>query len=245
MRDASGTGCAPRFICLGANRKGTSVLIGYLNIPLDQLSAGLAEAQSALFAVGATRLFVDIDTGHGLTPQLDLAIGELREGDALVTFSVQTLTRSIDGLMDINRVTASRGASLRVLRLPGGLTLDTATSESRAIMGALALMSGLPVAGQVSQHSMRGSMPGTSDLTPQRNRGRPATAGSRASEVNRLRAEGLRAVDIAATLGIGRASVYRILSQEQDDGTSDPGEGRQTATAAAITAGRFDPFSDR
>jgi predicted DNA-binding transcriptional regulator AlpA len=48
-----------------------------------------------------------------------------------------------------------------------------------------------------------------------RPRGRPVTAGNQANEVNRLRAQGLRAVEIAAHLGIGRASVYRILSQGQ------------------------------
>lgn len=196
---------------------------------------------------------MDIDTGHGLTPQLDIALGELHQGDALVTFSVQTLTRSIDGLMAISQRTASRGAALRVLRMPGGLTLDTATGEGRAILGALALMSGMPVSGQAAQSNARQAL-AEADFSPARSRGRPATAGSRASEVNRLRAEGLRAVDIAATLGIGRASVYRILSQEQDEpGVSEPhlSVAQNAASksaqmiAAAHAGGPFDPLGNR
>ena len=42
-------------------------------------------------------------------------------------------------------------------------------------------------------------------------RGRKPTARARAAEVNALKADGVRPVDIARRLGIGRASVYRIL----------------------------------
>jgi DNA invertase Pin-like site-specific DNA recombinase len=40
---------------------------------------------------------------------------------------------------------------------------------------------------------------------------RKPTAPARAGEVNALKADGVRPVEIARRLGIGRASVYRIL----------------------------------
>ena len=42
-------------------------------------------------------------------------------------------------------------------------------------------------------------------------KGRKPTARARAAEIATLKADGLRPTDIARQLGIGRASVYRIL----------------------------------
>jgi DNA invertase Pin-like site-specific DNA recombinase len=49
-----------------------------------------------------------------------------------------------------------------------------------------------------------------------RYRGRVPTARRQAAEVARLKAEGLRPSEIASRLGIGRASVYRVLGEQQE-----------------------------
>ncbi len=43
-------------------------------------------------------------------------------------------------------------------------------------------------------------------------KGRKPTARARAAEVNALKADGVRPVEIARRLGIGRANVYRVLA---------------------------------
>jgi DNA invertase Pin-like site-specific DNA recombinase len=43
-------------------------------------------------------------------------------------------------------------------------------------------------------------------------KGRKPTARARAAEIATLKADGVRPVDIARRLGIGRASVYRVLA---------------------------------
>lgn len=209
------------------------MLIGYLNLAATQLAAGVSEPHNALIASGVQRLFIDVDLGTGTTPQLDAAMAEIGNGDTLVSPSVDMLARSIGALLDINIRLQARGAALRVLRLAGGMPLDTATAEGRAILGALAVMSLLPPAIPPAavapipsvlaqpQWSAPASM---SSHQPARPRGRPATAGVQANEVTRLRSQGLRAVEIAAHLGIGRASVYRILSQTPN--TDVPAAGR-------------------
>jgi DNA invertase Pin-like site-specific DNA recombinase len=215
------------------------VLIGYLNLPLDQLAAGLSDQQNALLSAGATRLFIDVDTGSGAAPQFALALDALTPGDGLISLSVHTLARTIDGLLQINAALSARDASLRVLQMPGGLSLDTATAEGRAILGALSLMSGMNLGAPMP--IVAPQVLGEAAI-PARSRGRPATAGSRASEVTKLHAQGVRAVDIAATLGIGRASVYRILSQGE---VGDDPAARRSSSITGGGNGRFDPFSGR
>jgi DNA invertase Pin-like site-specific DNA recombinase len=228
------------------------LLIGYLNLPLDQLAGGVSEPQNALLAAGAARLFIDIDvsplgSAQTATPQLAMALAELQPGDGLISLSVHTLARTIDGLLDVNARLLERHASLRVLRMPGGLSLDTAMPEGRAILGALALMSGMQmgvpmpaVVPPVTSHAVEAPLPA-------RSRGRPATAGAQAGEVTKLHAQGVRAVDIAATLGIGRASVYRILSHGGigDTPVRRPAAPSRSAAIAAAAGGRFDPFNGR
>jgi len=45
-------------------------------------------------------------------------------------------------------------------------------------------------------------------------KGRVPTARRQATEINRLKAEGVRPSEIAVRLGIGRASVYRVLGTQ-------------------------------
>ncbi len=229
------------------------MLIGYLNLPLDELAGGVSAPQNALLAEGAVRLFIDVDTGNRAAPQLELALSELQRGDALISLSVHTLARTVDGLLRVHAQTDARGASLRVLQMPGGLSLDTGKPEGRAILGALAVMSGMQVTETPVAAPTYHSAPArneTEALLRARSRGRPATAVGRAGEVTELHAQGLRAVDIAATLGIGRASVYRILSQgmpEVEAPATAPGRAAtsRSMAIAAATGGRFDPFSGR
>ena len=47
-----------------------------------------------------------------------------------------------------------------------------------------------------------------------RYKGRAPTARRQATEINRLKAEGVRPSEIAVRLGIGRASVYRVLGTQ-------------------------------
>ncbi len=211
------------------------MLIGYLNLAPERLSAGLAAPQNALIACGVQRLYIDVNAAAGGGVELDVAIAELSVGDVLVSPTVSTLTGSIAGLLAIHARIEARGASLRLLELAGGLSLDTATSEGRAILSAVAVMNMLPALHCVAtppEIAVRRAPASNGGASESRARGRPVTAGNQAQEVNRLRAEGVRAVEIAACLGIGRASVYRILGQGQPDG------GRSGASVPPRIAGR-------
>jgi DNA invertase Pin-like site-specific DNA recombinase len=226
------------------------MLIGYLCLTPESLAGGLSAPHNALIAYGVGRLYIDAKTSVEGRPQLGAAFADIAAGDVMVSPTVNTLTDSIAGLLAIHARLDAKGASLRLLELAGGLPLDTATVEGRSILSALAVMNMLPpIAGAARATTPPVSAASSSPfaaLMPhpyeQRPRGRPATAGNQAHEVNRLRAEGLRAVEIAAHLGIGRASVYRILSQGQPGEVAAPRPERVAEPAGMMSArivGRF------
>jgi len=198
--------------------------IGYAALHQNTGSSGMVEPHSALINAGVQRLFIDVAFGHEPRAQLEAAIAAIDEGDVLVSATVETLARTPRDLISIASRLDAKGASLCVLQIAGGLPLDTRTVEGRAMLGALAII-----------HALAPAEPGSSlfetplPATEARPRGRPVTASNQSGEVTRLRAEGLRATDIAQRLGIGRASVYRILGQ----GGSMP-----VAAPAGDTAGR-------
>ena len=211
------------------------MLIGYLSLAPEQLAGGLSAPHNALISCGVRSLYIDVKVPGSDRPQLDAAFADIKQGGVLVSPTVNTLTDSIAGLLAIHTELEAKGASLRLLELAGGLPLDTSRPEGRAILSALAVMNVLP------PHPGGSARPAVSpahasaawEARPdeQRPRGRPLTAGIHVTEINRLRAQGLRAVEIAACLGIGRASVYRILSQGRAAGAA-PARTDHEATAA-------------
>jgi len=136
---------------------------------------------------------------------LDTALAACRQGDTLVTPSPAQLTNSLAGLVTVAGRLSNQGAALRVLAVIGGQMLDTATPAGAMMLGALGLMAAFekPQAEMTSAEIVQ---------MPRRPRGRPPTASTKASEIARLRAAGMSAVDIAARLNICRASVYRVLT---------------------------------
>lgn len=197
------------------------MLIGYLSLAPDQLAGGLSAPHNALISCGVSSLYIDVKASSGNRPQLEAAFAQLGKDGILISPTVNTLTDSIAGLLAIHAKLEAKGASLRLLELAGGLPLDTSSTEGRAILRALAVMNVLPTISGTARREDAAPMSPLAALTAgsneQRPRGRPVTAGNHVNEISRLRKQGVRAVEIAASLGIGRASVYRILNQGQTE----------------------------
>lgn len=206
------------------------MLIGYAAIRPGTVSE--TDPHSALIAAGVSRLFIDVLLGDTPRTQLDAAIAAAGPGDALVSASIESLARSPAELFEIVRRLEANGASLRVLHVANMMPLDTASVEGRAMLGALAILHALTPADAARASALAGQTAAGEPVV--RQRGRPATAVSQSDEVARLRAKGLRATDIADRLGIGRASVYRILSQS---GTA-PAAPEQAGTSRAAQVAR-------
>jgi DNA invertase Pin-like site-specific DNA recombinase len=126
----------------------------------------------------------------------------IRAGDVLMVTRIDRLARSIGDLQDIVRELKAKGATLRATEQP----IDTSTAAGKAFLDMLGVfaefetnlrrerqMEGIAAA------KLRGVY-----------KGRPASID--AAKVAALKAEGLGATEIAKRLGVGRASVYRVLA---------------------------------
>ena len=125
----------------------------------------------------------------------------IRRGDVLLITRIDRLARSIGDVQDIVRELKAKGATLRATEQP----IDTSNAAGKAFLDMLEVLAEFET-NLRRERQMEG-------ITAARLRGvykgRPASID--AAKVAALKAEGLGATEIAKRLGVGRASVYRVL----------------------------------
>ena len=94
--------------------------------------------------------------------------------------------------------------------MSGTEALDTSTAMGRLMMAVIG------AAGQAERETMlERQHEGVAKAQREgRYEGRQPTVRRQATEIARLKADGVTPTEIAARLGIGRASVYRVLGQQ-------------------------------
>ena len=135
---------------------------------------------------------------------MEAALEFVREGDTLTVTKPDRLARSVSDLLAIIARLQAKGVGLRVLSM-GGSEVDTGTPTGRLMLGAVAEFERALMLERQREGIAKAKAEG-------RYKGRAPTARAKQPEVIRLKAEGLRPAEIAKRLGIGRASVYRVLA---------------------------------
>lgn len=192
------------------------MLVGYARTStLDQI-AGLAGQQRDLAAVGCERVFVEQVSSVDMTQRgaLSDAVEFCRAGDTLVVTRLDRLARSVAHLMEIVKSLDGKGVALRIL----GMDIDTATPTGKlmlAILGGVAEFEREIMLERQREGIAKAKAAG-------KYQGRKPTARAKAADILRLQGEGLGATDIARQLRIGRASVYRVLSDHTADRAKSP-----------------------
>lgn len=122
-------------------------------------------------------------------------------GDKLVVWKLDRLARNVNDLTTIVKELEDKGASLEIL----DQHIDTSTASGKAFLQMLGVFAEFEtnirkerqMAG-IEQAKLKGKYKGRGlSIDP--------------NEVKRLKASGMGATEIAQELGIGRASVYRLL----------------------------------
>jgi DNA invertase Pin-like site-specific DNA recombinase len=181
-------------------------VVGYARTSTAEQEAGLAAQERDLRAAGCGKVFAERVSSVGKRAQLDAALDFLREGDVLMVCKPDRLARSVTDLLGIVGKLDAKGAALHVMSM-GGNALDTGTATGRmmlTVLGAVAEFERTLMLERQREGIAKAKAEG-------RYKGRKPTARAKAAEVRRLHEQAVRPTEIAKRLGIGRASVYRVL----------------------------------
>ncbi|MEN2786216.1 recombinase family protein [Sphingomonas qilianensis] len=183
-------------------------IIGYARASTDDQDCTIQEA--ALWASGCTIVRSEKKSGTTMAgrAELDTILGFLQAGDTLMVTRIDRLSRSVADLEALVATVKDRGAFLRATEQP----IDTSSPAGTAFLQMLGVFAQFETALR-RERQMEGIAKAKAAGVY---KGRKPTVD--AAQVQALRAEGVGAAAIAKRLGIGRASVYRVLGTAEPDG---------------------------
>ena len=187
-----------------------AMLIGYARTSTIEQVAGLEAQERDLRAAGVEKLFAEqISSVDDKRPALEAAIDFARAGDTFIVTKLDRLVRSVGDLLKVVERLAAKDVALRIL----AINLDTSTPTGRMMLTMLA-----SVAQFEREIMLERQREGIAKAKAEgKFKGRAPTARAKAADVLRLAGEGRKREEIATELGIGVASVYRILAGASEE----------------------------
>jgi len=183
--------------------------VGYARVSTTDQSLEIQAEQLA--AAGVEKLFQEKVSGvRRDRPQLSTLLEYVREGDTVVVSKLDRIARSTKDLLDIVETLQRKGCAFRVLNI----NLDTATPTGKlmlTMLGAIATFEREMMLERQAEGIAKAGAAG-------RYKGRKPTARSQVPAIQALAAQGLTRQAIAEKVGVGIASVYRVLRE------ADPGQ---------------------
>lgn len=191
----------------------TGTQLGYARVSTEHQSLDQQADALAAAGVDTNRVYSDKLSGTstrqerpGLAALLDYA----RDGDAIVVIGIDRLGRNAAEVMTTIRELGERGIVLRSLREG----IDTSNAAGRMVAGVLASLAELELElGRERRSAARDARRARGQSI-----GRPkALDDAKAALAQRMHASGEPAAMIASTLGVSRATVYRVLAAQVEN----------------------------
>ena len=160
----------------------------------------------ALNTAGCTEVFTD----HGVSgaresrPQLDKCLAYLRPGDELVVWKLDRLGRSVSHLVAVVGQLADRGIQFVSLTEH----INTTTAAGRLLFHIIAALAQMERE-LTRERTLAGLQAARAAGKPLGRK--PVMTAQRVQIASRMLKEGHSVSEVAATLGVGRASLYRAL----------------------------------
>ena len=184
----------------------TGAVVGYGRTSSAEQRAGLEAQIAELKAAGATKVFQEhVSSVDAQRPQLRAALDWVRDGDTFMVTKPDRLARNVTDLLRIVEDLKARNVTVRIM----SMGVDTSTATGVLI---------LQVLGAVSQWErsvmLERQRHGIAKAKAEgKYRGRAPTARAKTPEVMQMKAEGKTVAQIAKSVGISRASVYRAFAE--------------------------------
>lgn len=182
------------------------MIVGYARTSTAEQKAGLAAQEAELRALGCDRVFLEQASSVKQRDTLEQAIDFAREGDTFLVTKLDRLARSVVHLWEIVERLKAKGVAIRIV----GMGIDTNTPTGALMLNVL---------GGVAQweremmlERQRIGIAAAKDAG--RYKGRVPTARRQSDEIMRMKAEGKTVPQIMAALGVSRASVYRVVQEQ-------------------------------
>ena len=185
------------------------MIVGYARTSTLDQTAGLEAQQRDLTKAGCEKVFVEQVSSVDVKARAQLAeaLEFIRKGDTLTCTKLDRIARSVAHLLEILEAIEAKGASLRILSM--GIDTGTATGKLMlTLLGGVAEFERAIMLERQREGIAKAKAEG-------KYKGRAPTAMAKSDEVKRMSAEGIGATEIARQVGIGRASVYRILATKE------------------------------
>ncbi len=181
------------------------MIVGYARTSTIDQVAGFEAQLKELAAAGCQKTYQEQVSSVAERKQLRAAIDYVREGDIFVVSKLDRLARSVSHLMTILDTLEQKSVGVRILNL--GMDTQTPTGKLMlTVLGAIAQFEREMMLERQREGIAKAKSEG-------RYKGRKPIEAERRHSVYRLAAEGSTRAVIAAQLGIGEATVYRILAE--------------------------------
>lgn len=178
-------------------------IYGYARV--STIDQDLAIQEAALKAAGCTVIRAEkkSESNKQDRKELNTLLEFMRDGDSLVVTRVDRLARSVGDLQDIVRLLKQNGVTLRATEQP----IDTSSAVGKAFLDMLGVFAEFET-NLRRERQMEG-------IAAAKSRGvyKGRKPHVDVAKIRRLRSEGIGPTEIAKTLNIGRASVYRALRE--------------------------------
>lgn len=178
-----------------------SVIYGYARV--SSVDQDLTIQEETLRSAGATLILKEKRSGTTTDGREELSrlLDFVRSGDTIIITRIDRLARSIGDLAAIVKRLEERGVSLKATEQP----IDTSTPAGRAFLQMLGVFAEFETALR-KERQLEGIAKAKKDGVY---KGRKASVDG--AKISELVTAGKGATEIAKTLGIGRATVYRYL----------------------------------
>lgn len=179
------------------------MIIGYARTSTVEQVAGFDAQLAELAKQGCEKIFKEQVSSMAERVQLEEAISFARAGDMFSVTKLDRLARNVQHLLEITRRLDQKGVALKILNMG----LDTSTPTGKLMLTMLGAV------GQFEREIMlERQKEGVAKAKAEgKYKGRKATAQALKPEVVARLAQGMTREAVAKELGIGVASVYRML----------------------------------